>query len=286
MRDCPTIRFGDLDNIAKPGKQGKSTLNVPVWSRTELTQAYGIEDELNFIYWALLVGNDYTEHFSHSQLGFPAGDRFPSKDRLLEAFIDGEVSWDPMAAIVLEECRQAVVYSIRVYQLEDVTPLLIEKYKTVNQLEDLSDLEEGLRLSRVVKNTLYNWFAANKNQQQNLASWTLSFLESTLQNSKSLLGDVVTVHHIAAFKEMLTAIASKRTDTKFLGTKLHYVDQKAANIYQLLIREVDKLMKGGNELAGKPFKVSGNSSCSTPSLSYLFLFSLPISMMVSPFILL
>ena len=267
MKDCNTIHFGDLDNVKKVSKQNKS-LKVIVWNRSALARSYGIEDELRFVYWAVLVGNDFTGHFSSALLGLGTSELTKSKDRLLEAFVNNTISWNPATSILDEECRQAVFYSIAFYQLEDLTPFMLERYKTVNQLEEVPDIEEGLRLSKEMKSALSEFCSSSsgkgKQKQKNnisnsgveMAKLVLSFLGAGIEGGQSYVGNIVTKNHIDTLKKMLEAIAEKKIESNFKGSKLYYIDQKVANLFQLLIREIEKKLREVPSKTGKPFKPS------------------------------
>lgn len=255
MKHCKTIRFGDLDNVTKKLSAG---LSVPVWKRSSLATAYNV-GEMQLVHWAILVGNDFTDHFPKSTLG-QSGHQDSSS--LLQKFINDEITWDP-AGIQDEDCRQAVLYSIAFYELEDLKPFMLEKYKTKNQLDEQNDVDVGLRLPAHIKAALKTWLPTSvkepkkKNTAVDITRATISFLEILRQEDNKLNAtvDILAAEHIDALQKMTLAISAKKFETKFKGTKLQYNDQKIANLYQLIVKEVGKFMQAASDKHVKPFKV-------------------------------
>lgn len=261
MKHCRTIRFGELDTASK--KVGKG-LTARVWKREALATAYAFESELHMVYWAILVGNDFTDHFPRNRLGYVG----PSDmDESLRALASEEIVWRP-EGIEDVDARQAVLYSVAFYELEDLKPFMLDQYKTVNQLEELPDVDEGVRLSKALKETVRSWFtaaghvkASSKKQTTGteLARLAIAFLESLRQEDAPMTVEILQAEHIDACQRMVTSLAEKKppTDDVYRGKHLQYNDQKVANLFQLLIRELFHLVKGASDKRSvKPFKVS------------------------------
>jgi hypothetical protein len=255
MKDCKVIKFGDLDHLAitPKGSQRKgkrACTDVRVWSRRQLAAAYDIPDERSLVLWAIIKGNDFTEHFTLRQLHLPLEIVSSSRDAMLKAVSEHGGSWDPMTAIADEYSRQAVAYSLAFYELEDLTPFMLEKYKTVNQLEELGDLEEGLRLSKASKLAFRDWFQNNLTKtmpsylKANPANLVILFLEFLLKEKVPVFQDgFISTVHVEAFQEMVTKIKEKEFCSYFPEGKKAYHDQKVANVFQLLTKEVAKIIK-------------------------------------------
>jgi hypothetical protein len=236
-----------MDPTTKPKK---GPLQIRVWTRSRLVDAYDLESEREFVHWAILNGNDFTEHFFPTELGLLY--KPPKKIELLDAYALKEVHWTP-DSIVKEECRPAVAFSIAFYELEDLTPYLLPEHKTVNQLDECLDIDSGLRLPVEVKTVFRSWFptvakpAATKCTGHDLAVLCCTFLDKLVQDHHALTS-LVTSEHVNALKDMLKAIVAKKADKKIdPNLKLKYEDMKVANLFQLLIRETEKLMRGPNK---------------------------------------
>jgi hypothetical protein len=250
MKDCKLIRFGDLDAYTS----AVSTVSVCVWNRTKLAQMYGVadQDEYVLVHAAILMGNDFTEHFNNNQLGLPAN---YSKFRILEDLITKKLVWNPHLAPD-EYSRQAVGYSLAFYQLEDCTPFYLEEYKTVNQLGRCwNDLEEGLivpaNMMHEIKQRFLPLNYRSRDTGREIFELTLKFMQflSSLKDAhidSNLFGlhasSIITANHIEALQKMHRAIG-RMGKSVFVFSKLDYPDQKVANYYQLLLREYEKLIK-------------------------------------------
>lgn len=124
---------------------------VNAWSRSNLAGFYHTQ-EVQLVKCAALSGNGYICHFEPEQLGI--GEDSSSLEELLTISQQDEDPFD-LASIVDRNAKMAVVYSIALYELEDILPLFhLEEYKTHNQLELMDDLATDLVLTakqRVLK---------------------------------------------------------------------------------------------------------------------------------------
>lgn len=280
MKHCRTIRFGELDTASK--KVGKGGLTARVWKRAALATAYGFESELHMVYWAILVGNDFTDHFPRHRLGYVGAQGI---DELQRALASEEIVWRP-EGIDDVDARQAVLFSVAFYELEDLQPFLLDQYKTVNQLEDAPDVDEGVRLSKALKDTVRTWFTAHvaKTATKKLSTGTelaraaIAFLDYLRQDEAAPMTiEIVKAEHVDACQRMVTSLAAAAAAEKkqqqqqpaegevYRGKHVVYNDQKVANLFQLLIREISHLAKAlSNKPSAdsKPFKVrAGRAAC-------------------------
>lgn len=268
MKHCRTIRFGELDTASK--KVGKGGLTARVWRREALATAYGFESELHMVYWAILVGNDFTDHFPRTRLGYVGAQDI---DEMQRALASEEIVWRP-EGIDDVDARQAVLYSVAFYELEDLQPFLLDQYKTVNQLEDVVDVDEGVRLSKTLKDTVRTWFAAHVKKTTTtttkklstgteLARVAINFLDYLRQDEAAPMTiEMVKAEHVDACQRMVTSLAEKKKPAEegevYRGKHVVYNDQKVANLFQLLIREIFHLVKAlsnNKQQSIKPFKV-------------------------------
>lgn len=251
MKNCQTIRFGDLDNVSKKLDKG---LSVRVWKRATLAKHLGCT-ELQFVQWAILRGNDFTQHFSHQILGI---DEYSDFDELFDRIVDGTITWHP-ASIDDESAQQAVLYSFAFYELEDLQPFMLEKYKTVKQLEGLHDVDDGLHISATMKAAIKEWLQQKANSKASfteISRLAIEFIEVARREHLAKDVSIVQIEHIDALRKMLTALGTKSFDTSFRGSKCQYVDQKVSNFYQLVVREVGKFKTEiSTNKAMKPYKV-------------------------------
>jgi hypothetical protein len=218
---------------------------------------YGVADQGEYVlvHAAILMGNDFTEHFNNNQLGLPSN---YSKYNLLEDLITKKLVWNPNV-ISDEYCRQAVCYSLAFYQLEDCTPFYLEEYKTINQLGSCwDDVEEGLIVPAKMKLEMKQGFVPLKNRSRDagreIFQLTLKWMRflSSLTDAQDFnpnrleLGtfSIITTDHIEALQNMYQAIGRDNPEqSAFVVNKLDYPDQKVANFYQLLLREYAKLVQ-------------------------------------------
>lgn len=268
MKHCRTIRFGELDTASK--KVGKGGLTARVWRREALATAYGFESELHMVYWAILVGNDFTDHFPRTRLGYVGAQDI---DEMQRALASEEIVWRP-EGIDDVDARQAVLYSVAFYELEDLQPFLLDQYKTVNQLEDVVDVDEGVRLSKALKDAVRTWFAAHVKKTTTtttkklstgteLARVAINFLDYLRQDEAAPMTiEMVKAEHVDACQRMVTSLAEKKKPAEegevYRGKHVVYNDQKVANLFQLLIREIFHLVKAlsnNKQQSIKPFKV-------------------------------
>jgi hypothetical protein len=240
MKNCPTVRIGSFERNG----------TVPVWTRKKLAREYRFKDELQFVKWAIIAGNDFTSHFALEDFGLPKKYCQLSKEELFYLFHSNLVEWDPLAITTKENCRQAIAYSFHFYQLQGLKPYMLEQYKTTNQLEELEDIEFGLRLSKAMKTDFQEWFSHSIDTKNTVVSMNpvgviLSFLESCIVNNVNSFqeGNMIKIEHIQSLAEMVQLIELSNWMVEDREIKLNYEDQKVGNIYQLLLREAHKLFE-------------------------------------------
>lgn len=264
MKNCQVIKLGELDHLTLSVATGEVSVNV--YSRQKLSHFYGIEESL-LVHLGILAGNDFTEHFPRVDL-YPKGvDSYVGcLDDLLTAIDKDSLRVEP-DSISDEDFRQAVLFSFAFYDLEDLQPFLLEKYKTKNQLELLPDIDDGLQLNAKLKSSLRQWLitkapSMNTGNGQELARIAMQFLEEISSASYRSLpqaqGDgaaVVTADHIEGLKRMNRSIFAGLLEESFSDTKLIYQDQLVANFYQLIVRELSKHARSVHGLQQK-FSVS------------------------------
>jgi hypothetical protein len=262
MKGCPLIMCGSLDiqpdivpvaSAAATGISTKST-SVVVWRRENIAKLYDISEDL-LLRWCILTGNDFTESFMKDYY-LPEFNRSFSSRKLLEAIkleLSGCPSPKPIVnpetgltlkslldfnSLSTESQRLACEYSLRFYNLEDLTPFYDPKYESASSQSD-SELDGyadiGVFLSREDKSFIQSWFQDNiyyievegipeltlrflkgfhqyLKQNQSLESLISSSSKDAPEDNRNLeqtvndMGKIISDDHIDSFKEMITLL--------------------------------------------------------------------------------
>ena len=159
MKRCPYILFGTIASSYSMGTVfNKMTTSAIVWRREILSKTLGMT-ESQFIEWILLIGNDYTKHFYMSSSFSPyldddlIGCGAPEtccSDRSIElqnwqladrnrlsSLRDFILSKDPdfLLSSTIEDLEAALLYSRRLYNLEDIIDYDMKEPQKLNAMD-------------------------------------------------------------------------------------------------------------------------------------------------------
>lgn len=135
MKDCPTILFGDLDDVIP------NQINAVVWRRKYIADSLNLS-ESQFIELALLVGNDFT-----SEMNWNEFDNVPSQSSTIGEIIDFIQSQSPDYQVTSPYYQTNLIlqFSRDFYQLNDLTiyPDDESVAEDINQEENSEESEDN-----------------------------------------------------------------------------------------------------------------------------------------------
>ena len=218
MKDCPYIVFGTLFSTQKSASIHTIGTAV-VWRRSRLAKSLGFTDEQQLVEWAILIGNDYTKHFTKSSFigysnSYNRQNEFSSVEIMRKFIATQKPPYRLSSADA--ELELAINYSRAVYNLLDLT--LYENLGDLHRSGGRADADDensdGYSLTSVEKKSLNTWRRTGRRtskRSDSVGLHVISFLRPYLNDSKvsemeRMQFEAITGAHLDAFTLMLKNI--------------------------------------------------------------------------------
>jgi hypothetical protein len=218
MKDCPYIVFGTLIH-RRTSASSRPIGTAVVWRRSRLAKSLGFRDEQQLVEWAILIGNDYTKHFTKSSfIGYSDSSNGQNEFSSLEIMRKYIASQKPPYRLSSAnvELELAINYSRAVYNLLDLTSYekLRDPHRSGGRTDADDENSDGYSLSSVEKSLLNTWRRTGRRTSKRSDSVGLdviSFLRPYLNDNKVSEMDRkqfegITGAHLDAFALMLKNI--------------------------------------------------------------------------------
>jgi hypothetical protein len=218
MKDCPYIVFGTLIH-RRTSASSRPIGTAVVWRRSRLAKSLGFTDEQQLVEWAILIGNDYTKHFTKSSfIGYSNSNNEQNEFSSLEIMRKYIASQKPPYRLSSAdaELELAINYSRAVYNLLDLTSYekLGDLHRSGGRIDADDENSDGYSLSSVEKSSLNTWRRTGRRtskRSDSVGLHVISFLRPYLNdnkvsemNRKQFEG--ITGAHLDAFALMLKNI--------------------------------------------------------------------------------
>eukprot|EP00981_Chlorochromonas_danica_P003151 scaffold630_cov188-Ochromonas_danica.AAC.8 len=281
MKDCKLIRLGTLDEFTTTTRSSSqphtplttttttTSISIPVWSREKVAALFDISPH-QLVEWGILVGNDFTRHFTANQLNdhFATSCQSRYADDVLDFIKENPPDYQCHSDHYVVETTLAFCRAF--YELEDLTPFYREEFKTISTLDDdeeEEELEDGFVVHDDEVDRIEEWLgqqdlshiiAGEVNLQ--LPGLTCSFLESYLLQEGLTEGKLskdrfIEPVHIQCLREMSGSIARSNENNNGKKKKrqgvplesLHFTlrwnNIRVGAFYQLVAKEIYHILK-------------------------------------------
>lgn len=244
MKDCDTLAFEALDAFypSSAEDEGLSQIEVTVWNRTKLAQMYSITEE-QVVDWCILIGNDFTGHYSKSMFGGQFTDAVRSPRDLLDLIRNG-CSLDHEDLMANDEIRIVVQFCKAFYECEDLFDFFQEEYKSKG-LEDIEFVREpGTFLESNQRIQIRSWAIEHQSKfTKSNQSFSYNLVFGFLRHSKDLgIFDVLQDHHLQILQQMHVLLEQDELLDFSDGMNVPYWNNVCAgNLFQLVSRELKKM---------------------------------------------